>query len=144
MPYLKEFEVLLKTVISDAYSKTYRQLIGPILRAFNRATRLPDLRCGKWFVGQALGLIQNVLTILVFWSCALPLPWLPPSSRSLRFFAWASILLHRPLDICLDLLPAAPLPPVQKIKWDARHTSFYNTCGHTPRNWRSHCMCQCL
>ena len=43
-------------------------------------------------------------------------PRLRPSSRSLRSFPWASVLLHRPCtcDICLDLLPAAPLPPVQK------------------------------
>ena len=60
------------------------------------------------------GLIQHVLTVLVFCSWVLLLPRLPPSSRSLRLFPWASILLHGPLGICLDLLPAAPLPPVQK------------------------------
>ena len=60
------------------------------------------------------GLIQHVLTVLVFWSWVLLLPWLPPLSRSLRLFPWASILLHGPLDSCLDLLPTAPLPPVQK------------------------------
>ena len=65
------------------------------------------------------GLIQHVLTVLAFWSWVLLLPWLPPSSRSLRAFPWASILLHGPLDICLDLLPAPPLPPVQKR--DAQH-----------------------
>ena len=31
-------------------------------------------------------------------------------AHHIRFFPWASILLHGPLDICLDLLPAAPLP----------------------------------
>ena len=59
------------------------------------------------------GLIQHVLTVLVFWSWVLLLPQLPPSSRSLALFPWASILLHGPLDICLDLLPATFLPPVQ-------------------------------
>ena len=51
------------------------------------------------------GLIQHVLAVLVFWSWVLLLPRFPPSSRSLRLFAWASILLHGPLDSCLDLLP---------------------------------------
>ena len=46
------------------------------------------------------------------WVLLLPRP--PPSSRSLRLFPCASILLHGPLDICLDLLLAAPLPPMQK------------------------------
>ena len=54
-----------------------------------------------------------------FWSWVLLLPRLPPSSRSLRLFPWASILLHGPLDICLDLLPAAP--PHQCKKRDAHH-----------------------
>ena len=54
------------------------------------------------------GLFQYVLTVLVFWSCVLLLPQLPPSSRSLRLFPGASILLHGPLDICLDLLPTPP------------------------------------
>ena len=42
------------------------------------------------------GLIQHVLTVLVFRSCALLLPRFPPSSRSLKLFPWASILLHGP------------------------------------------------
>ena len=72
------------------------------------------------------GLIQHVLTVPVFWSWALLLPRLPPSSRSLRLFPWASILLHVPLGICLHLLPAAPLPPV------THSTCFYSTGVHTP------------
>ena len=36
------------------------------------------------------GLIQHVLTVLVFRSCALLLPRLPPLSRSLKLFHWAS------------------------------------------------------
>ena len=62
-------------------------------------------------------LIQHVLTVLVFWSWVLLRPRLPP--RSLKLFPWPSILLHGPLDICLDLLPAAPRPPMQKR--DAQH-----------------------
>ena len=65
------------------------------------------------------GLLQHVLTVLVFWSWVLLRPRLPPSPRSLKLFPWPSILLHGPLDICLDLLPAAPRPPMQKR--DAQH-----------------------
>ena len=57
------------------------------------------------------------------------LPWLPPWSWIFRLSLWASILLHGPLDICLDLLPAAPLPPMQK---QTHGTYFYSTGGHTP------------
>ena len=39
-------------------------------------------------------------------------------------------LPHGPLDICLDLLPTTPLPPVQKR---GLGTSFCNTRGRTPR-----------
>ena len=62
------------------------------------------------------GLIQHVLTVLVFWSWVLLLPRLAPLSWSLRLFFSANILLHGPLDICLDLLPAAP------YNWE---TDFY-------------------
>ena len=50
-------------------------------------------------------------------------------SDCLGLFPWASILLHGPLGICLDLLPAAPLPPVQKR--DTQHM-FLQHKGHTP------------
>ena len=63
------------------------------------------------------GLIQHVLTALVFWSWVLLRPQLSPSLRNLRWFSWNSCLLDSPLDICLDLLPAAPLPQVQKHKF---------------------------
>ena len=46
---------------------------------------------------------------------------LPPWSRSLRALAWASISLHGPLDVCLDVVPAAPIPSMQK--GDAQHMS---------------------
>ena len=75
------------------------------------------------------GLIQHVLTVLVFLFWGLLLPRHPPSSRSLILCPWASILLHGPLDICLDLLSAAPPPPVQKRTYS---TCFYSTGGHTP------------
>ena len=78
------------------------------------------------------GLIQHVLTVLVFLSWVLLLPWPPPSSRSLRLCPWASPLLHGPLDICLDLLPAAPPPPVQKR--DAQHKFLQHRGAHTETN----------
>ena len=56
-------------------------------------------------------LIQHVLTVLVFWSWVLLLPRLPPSSRSLRLFPWASILLHGPLDICSRSSPTIRAKP---------------------------------
>ena len=65
------------------------------------------------------GLILHVLTVLVLGSWVLLLSQLLPSSRSLRLFPRPSVLLHGPLDICLDLLAAAPLPPVQRQ--DAQH-----------------------
>ena len=38
-------------------------------------------------------------------------------------------LLHDPLEICLDLLPTTPLPPVQKR--DAQHTSLQRKGAYT-------------
>ena len=75
------------------------------------------------------GLIQHVLTVLVFWSWVLLLHRLPPSSRSLRLFRWASIWLDARLAICLDLLPAASLPPMQKR--DAQHMFLQHRGAHT-------------
>ena len=49
-------------------------------------------------------------TVLVFWFWVLLLPLLPPFVSEPQTVPWASILIHGPLDICLDLLPAAPLP----------------------------------
>ena len=77
------------------------------------------------------GLIQHVLTVLVFGSLVLLLPRRPPLSRSLRLFPWASILLHGPLDICLDLLPAAPLPPMQKR--DTQHMLLQHRGAHAEK-----------
>ena len=65
-------------------------------------------------------LLQHVLTVLVFWSWVLRLPRLPPRSRSLRLFPWASILLHRALGHCL-------------CKNGTHSTCFYSTGGHTPK-----------
>ena len=59
------------------------------------------------------------------WVLLLPRP--PPSARSLRLCPWASILLHGPLDICLDLLPATPPPPVQNR--DAQHMFLQHRGG---------------
>ena len=74
---------------------------------------------------------QHVLTVLVFWSWVLLLPRLPPSSRSLRLFPWASILLQGSLDICLDLLHATPLPTVQKQ--DAQHIFLQHRGAHAEK-----------
>ena len=91
------------------------------------------------------GLNQHVLTVLVFQTWVLLLPRLPPSSRSLRLFPWASILLNEPSDICLDLLPAAPLPPVQKrhaqhmfLQHRGAHAEKHiniNKCAGLSRDW---------
>ena len=76
------------------------------------------------------GLLQHVLTVLVFWSWVLLLPRLPPWSRSLRLIPWASVLLYKPLDIpwicCLQL-------PHHPCKNGTHSTCFYGTGGHTPR-----------
>ena len=82
--------------------------------------------------GRPPGLIQYVLTVLVFWSWMLLLARLPPSSQSLALFPWASTLLHGPLDICLDMLPAAFLPPVQKR--DAQHMFLSRALTRDPRS----------
>ena len=66
----------------------------------------------------------------ILWSWVLLLPRLPPLSWNLRLFPWPSILLHGPLGVCLDLLPAAPLLPVQKR--DAQHM-FLQHMGGTGR-----------
>ena len=60
-----------------------------------------------------------MLTVLVFWSWALLLPWLPPFVSEPQIVPLAQHLLYGPLDICLDLLPAAPPPSMQKR--DAQH-----------------------
>ena len=82
------------------------------------------------------GLLQHVLTVLVFWSWALLVPRLPPSSRSLRLFLCSSILPRAALEICLDMQPATPLPPVQKR--DAQHKFLQHRGAHAERNaWNS-------
>ena len=67
-----------------------------------------------------------------FWSWVPLLPQLPPSSWSLRLFPCASILLHGPVDIYLDLLSAAPLPPVQKQ--DAQHMFLQHRGAHAEKS----------
>ena len=76
------------------------------------------------------GLLQYVLTVLVFWSWVLVLPRLPPSSRSLRLFAWASILLYGRLGIAWICCPQLPRHP---CKNGTHSTCFCSTGGHTPR-----------
>ena len=85
------------------------------------------------------GLIQHVLTVLVFWSWVLLRPRLSPSPRSLKLFHWSSALPHGPLDICLDLLPAAPRPPMQKR--DAQHMFLQHRGARAERRlWRPKCL----
>ena len=78
-------------------------------------------------------LFQHVLTVLVFRSWVLLLPRLPPWSRSLRLFPWASIFALWALGHCLDLLPATPPPPVQKKK-TGRTAHCFTAQGGTRRN----------
>ena len=75
------------------------------------------------------GLLQHVLTVLVFWSWVLLLPRHPPWSRSLRLFPWASILLYGPLDIACICCPQLPHRP---CKNGTHSTCFYSTGRHTP------------
>ena len=70
------------------------------------------------------GLLQHVLTVLVFWSWFLVLPRLPPWSRSLRFFPWASILLYGPLEIAWMCCPQLPHHPCKNGTYS---TCFYST-----------------
>ena len=78
------------------------------------------------------GLIQHVLTVLVFWSCGL-LPRLPPSSRSLRLFPWASILLHGALGHLLG--SAARSSPATRAK-TGRTAHVFTAQGGTRRRKR--------
>ena len=107
------------------------QHIRPFARPFFRPLGPPCRRrvLPAIFRERPPGLIQHVLTVLVFWSWVLLLPRLQPSSQSLRLFPWAS------MDICLDLLPAASRPPVQKR--DAQHM-FLQHRGGTRRHFAGH------
>ena len=91
------------------------------------------LTWGRRFREIPPGLLQHVLTVLVFCSWVLLLPRLPPSSRSLKLLPWASILFQGLLDVCLDLLPATPLPPMQKRDACTAH-AFTAHGGHTPKD----------
>ena len=70
---------------------------------------------------------DHVLTVLVFWSWVLLLPLLPPSSRSLRLFPWASILLQGPWTFawicCLQL-------PTTRAKRDTQHKFLQHSGAH--------------
>ena len=97
------------------------------------------------FSARPPGSSQHVLPVLVFWSWVLLLPRLPPSSQSLRSCPWTSIFLYGPLEQCLDLLPAALPPPVQKTGRTAhvftaqggtrRQLQYVDLLGCTPRGW---------
>ena len=98
-----------------------------LLQFFQIASGL-DLKSLAIFRARPPGLLQHVLTVLVFLSWVLLLPRPPVSSRSPRLCPCASILLHGPLDICLDLLPAAPSPPVQER--NAQHMFLQHGGAH--------------
>ena len=72
------------------------------------------------------GLLQHVLTVLVFWSWVLLLPRLPPWSRSLRLFPWASIYFTGPWTL---LGSAARSSPFHLCKNGTHSTCFYSTGG---------------
>ena len=76
------------------------------------------------------GLLQHVLTVLVFWSWVLLLPRLPPWSRSLRLFPWPSILRFMgPWTFAWICCPQ--LPPPSMRKRDAQHMLLQHR-GHGP------------
>ena len=70
------------------------------------------------------GLLQHVLTVLVFWSWSLLLPRLPPRSQGLRLFPWASSLLYGPLEIAWICCPQLPHHP--------RKNGTHSTCFYSP------------
>ena len=74
------------------------------------------------------GLLQHVLTVLIFWSWVLLLPRFSPWSRSLRLIPWASVLLYGPLDIVWICCPQLAQHP---CKNGTHSTCFYSTGGHT-------------
>ena len=83
----------------------------------------PKIRCCNVIVlGQMVWYVfpspEFFPPFVFLWGCAFLKNslWIFPSKETerLRLFPCASSLLHGPLDICLDLLPAAPPPPVQK------------------------------
>ena len=81
------------------------------------------------------GLIQHVLTVLVFCSWVLLLPRLAPWSQSLRLFPWAIILLYVPLNIAWICCPQLHHHP---CKNGTHSTCFYSTGGHTLRSAPPH------
>ena len=91
-------------------------------------SRIPK-SCLKGFRERPPGLLQHVLTVLVCWSWVLLQPRLPPSSRSLRLFPWASTLLYGPLDIAWICCPQLLHHP---CKNGTHSTCFYSTGGRTP------------
>ena len=89
------------------------------------------------------GLLQHVLTVLVFWSWVLLLSRLPPWSRSLRLFAWASILLYGPLDIAWICCPQLPTTRAKTgrtahvFKAQGGTRRFHQFQNSVPKAWES-------
>ena len=65
-------------------------------------------------------------------SRALLVPRFPASSGSPRLCRRTSTCFMGSRTFALDLLPTAPLPPMQKTGAPRHGTSFYTTLGHTP------------
>ena len=83
------------------------------------------------------GLIQLVLTVLVFWFRVLLEPRLPASSRSLRSCPRTSICSMAPSSKFLDLLP--PAPPTTCAKHGTHSTSFLQQGdAHTHTHTHTH------
>ena len=76
------------------------------------------------------GLLQHVLTVLVFWSWVLLLPRLPPSSRSLRLFPWASFCFTGPWTL---LGSAARSSPTTRAK-PGRKAHVFTAQGVLPKS----------
>ena len=110
-PKSPTFDILLRVKVFGTYNCPMLdvvQFVGKMTLEERDAKTTSRTTCTG---PHAPGLIQLVLTVLVFW------PWvqLVPGSQPLPQIVLVNKqLLHGPLNICLDLLPTTPLPLVQK------------------------------
>ena len=82
------------------------------------------------FQGKTPGLIQHVLTVLVFWSWVLLRHRLRAAFQNLRLFPWTSILLWALGHL---LGSAARSSPTARAKTGCTAQVFTAQGGHTPR-----------
>ena len=88
-----------------------------------------NTHCRTFFQGKTSGLIQLVLTVLVFWCPMLLVPRHPASSRSVRLCPWATFCFMAAgmfARICYPQLPYHTCKP------GTLSTNFCSTSGHTP------------